>query len=81
MNQIWTKDFCSYCDKAKELMKHHGFEFEEMSVMDNIEEFREKFPDAKTVPQIIFQGEKIGGYNELVEDFHNKNIFVGSGTF
>ena len=27
----------------------------------------ETFPGARTFPQIIFNGEKIGGYTELVE--------------
>jgi glutaredoxin len=26
----------------------------------------EQFPNARTVPQIIINGDKIGGYNELV---------------
>ena len=29
------------------------------------DDFFEKFPNAKTFPQIIINGEKIGGYHEL----------------
>jgi glutaredoxin len=29
------------------------------------DEFMEKFPNARTVPQIIFEGEHIGGYDQL----------------
>jgi glutaredoxin len=30
-----------------------------------IEEFKEMFPEARTVPQIVVDGKHIGGYTEL----------------
>ena len=38
------------------------------------EDFFEKFPNAKTFPQIILNGEKIGGYHEL-EKWFEMNTF------
>ena len=40
---------CSYCDKAKKLLKKHKIPFREF----------------KTVPQIYMMGERLGGYNNL----------------
>ena len=33
----------------------------------------EEFPDARTFPQIVFNGEKIGGYTSLVELLTNED--------
>ena len=40
---------CSYCDKAKKLLKKHKIPFREY----------------KTVPQIYMMGERVGGYDNL----------------
>ena len=77
MNEVWTSPTCSYCTKAKELFNNQGIKFEEYDALENQEEFMAKFPNAKTVPQIIFNGEHVGGYDGLVEAFDNQNIFVG----
>ena len=74
---VYSRDNCIYCDKAKELLTSQGFKFEEKNVYEHKEEFKSLFPDAKTVPQIIFNGKHVGGYNELVEEFDNQNIFYG----
>jgi glutaredoxin len=36
------------------------------------EEFFEKFPGARTFPQIIMNGEKIGGFSGLIEMVTNE---------
>lgn len=77
---VYCRDNCIYCDKAKELLTNHGFKFEEKNVYEHKEEFKELFPDAKTVPQIIFYDKHVGGYNELVEEFVNQNIFTGGAS-
>ena len=76
-NVIWSRDDCPFCIEAKKLMENQGFEFEVIDVYENKQRFREEFPDAKTVPQIIFNGRKIGGYNELYRTFEDENIFSG----
>lgn len=56
--QIWTIENCSYCAKAKKLMKLKGIEYEE----------RQGFhPDWKSVPYITIDGEGIGGFTEFAQ--------------
>lgn len=74
---VWSRDGCGYCDMAKQLLDNTNFEYEVKDVYLNKEEFREEFPDAKTVPQIVFKGRKVGGYDELYKIFEDENIFAG----
>lgn len=64
---IWSKYYCPYCDQAKALLKQKGIPFEERKIGDGWtkEELLESVPSARTVPQIIINGQTIGGYNEL----------------
>jgi glutaredoxin 3 len=65
--QIYTTRWCGYCVRAKALLRSRGFEFEEIS-LDHDPAFRRKLHDLTggwTVPQILIDGEPIGGYTEL----------------
>lgn len=66
---VYTKDNCPYCVKAKALLKGYGLEYAETVIGKDIsrEEFLDIFPTARTVPQIIFDGERIGGFEELAK--------------
>lgn len=66
---IYTKQECSYCQKAKVLFLLKDIEHEEVQVGQDItrEEFLTLFPEARTFPQIILEGNHIGGYNELTK--------------
>ena len=66
---VYTKDNCPYCVKAKALLKGYGLEYVETVIGKDItrEEFLDIFPTAKTVPQIILDGERIGGYDDLAK--------------
>jgi glutaredoxin 3 len=64
---VWSKYHCNYCDQAKSLLIAKGIEFEERKIGDGWtkEELLEAIPTARTVPQIILNGEYIGGFTEL----------------
>lgn len=64
---VWSRDQCPYCDQAKALLKMKGIEFEERNVSKDWtkEQLLEAVPTARTVPQIVLDGELIGGFNEL----------------
>ncbi len=64
---VWSKDQCPYCDQAKALLKQKGIAFEERKIGDGYtrEELLEAIPTARTVPQIILNGELVGGFTEL----------------
>jgi glutaredoxin 3 len=62
--EIYGKDNCPYCDMAKNLAVKEGHEMTYKKLgtdFDGLEMF-ETFPGARTFPQIIVDGEKIGGY-------------------
>ncbi len=67
MIKIYGKDNCAYCNMAKQLCESKGLEFEYLSLgLDYLrDEFFEKFPTARTFPQITMDGESIGGFTEL----------------
>ena len=64
---VWSKYHCPYCDQAKALLSQKGIAFEERKIGDGWtkEELLEAIPTARTVPQIIMDGELIGGFTEL----------------
>ena len=69
MIDIYSRDNCPFCDMAKDTMKKHGVQFNEHVVGSDIsrEEFFQKFPGARTVPQILINGHHVGGYTDLTE--------------
>lgn len=64
---VWSKYHCPFCDQAKMLLQQKGINFEERKIGDGWtkEELLEAVPTARTVPQIIIDGQVIGGFNEL----------------
>jgi glutaredoxin 3 len=69
---VWSKDHCPYCVKAKTLLTIKGIEFEERNISQGPytrEQLLEACPEARTVPQIVIDGQVIGGYDRLEEYF------------
>ena len=65
---IYTKDYCPYCDRAKHFFKEANIPFEEKDVSNNPEllaEMLSKAKGRKTVPEIFFGNELIGGWDDL----------------
>ena len=66
---IYTQGLCGYCDMAKREFRKRDWEYIEYNLSDdeNKVSLFERFPNAKTVPQIWIDDEHIGGYDELME--------------
>lgn len=66
---IYSKDDCSYCDRARTLLKRLGKEFIEYKLDKDFtrNQIKELFPAAKTFPVITLDKNYIGGYTELSE--------------
>jgi glutaredoxin 3 len=65
--RMYTTRWCGYCVRAKELLEGKGLEYDEIS-LDDDPAFRRHLFDLTggwTVPQILIDGEPIGGYTEL----------------
>ena len=65
---VYTTDHCSLCTSAKTLLERRGIEYEEINLARD--------PDGRaqlqrvtgmlSFPQILIEGETIGGFTELV---------------
>lgn len=76
---VYSKTNCPYCVKAKQLLTIKGKEFTEVVIgVDMLrEDFMATFPDVRSVPFIVIDGVKIGGYDNLVEWFDNPQLLAG----
>ena len=64
---MYTTRWCGYCVRAKTLLDSRGLEYEEIN-LDGDLGFRQRLLELTggwTVPQILVDGEPIGGYTEL----------------
>jgi len=65
--EVFSKDWCPYCDRAKALLDARGLPYEVFDVTNDpaLEaEMRER-ASRRTVPQIFIDGEHVGGYDDL----------------
>jgi glutaredoxin 3 len=65
---IYTRQFCSYCHWAKELLSRKGVNFREIDTTGNAEMRQEMVQRAQgrmTFPQIFISGTHVGGCDEL----------------
>ncbi|HEY7472701.1 MAG TPA: glutaredoxin domain-containing protein [Gemmatimonadota bacterium] len=67
---VYTTDFCGWCDRAKSLLAARGIPYREVwlpRTPEGRERLAEAAPAARSFPQILIDGELVGGYRELVE--------------
>jgi GrxC family glutaredoxin len=70
---IYTVDYCPYCKKAELLLNDKGVKFKKIDITSNEAEYRKKIGEyydiagEVTVPQIIIDGKRIGGFDDLNE--------------
>ena len=65
--EIYSKPQCPFCVQAKALAEREGYELTYKMLDEDFdrETLMETFPGARTFPQIIVDGEKIGGFTEF----------------
>lgn len=65
--EIFSKNNCSYCDKAKQLLRIHGKDYIEYKLDEDFtrEVLLSRFPEAKSYPIIVVDGFNIGGFEQL----------------
>jgi thioredoxin reductase (NADPH) len=65
---LYTRSWCSFCERAKQLLGSKGVEWEEIDVGDppgRAEEMVERAGGRRTVPQIFIGDVHVGGFDEL----------------
>lgn len=70
---IWSKENCTFCVQAKQLLELKGIEFEERKIGKDWtkEQLLEAVPTARSVPQIFLDEQYVGGYQELKQRLTN----------
>lgn len=68
--EIYTSSSCPYCVKAKKLLQTLKLEYNEHNVDDGFDKMCEELSSkynktVQTVPQIIINGNYVGGYTDL----------------
>lgn len=72
--EIYSKEGCSYCVRAKQHFTAHGLSYSEHDLMvpGTKESLQARLPEGyalKQVPQIFIDDTHIGGYMDMVEWF------------
>ena len=65
---IYTGPLCNYCDAAKRLLTRNNVVYNEINIatVDGaIDEMIKKANGKRTIPQIFFDEQHIGGYDEV----------------
>ncbi len=65
--EVYSKEWCPYCAKAKSLLKSKNIDYKEIDVTSDIkcEEEMIQRSQRRTVPQIFINDESVGGYDDL----------------
>ena len=63
--EIYSKNNCVFCDKAKMRLAKYNPKIFMLDKDFTREEFFQKFPNARTFPQIIINNQHIGTYDKL----------------
>lgn len=67
MITIWGKPQCPHCDQAKAFCERNqlAYIYKQLDVDFTREDILKEFPEARTFPQIVINGNKIGGHDKL----------------
>ncbi len=78
MIEIYTKSYCPYCWRAKDLLASRGVEFTEIDVGEDSQRWDEMYirSGGTTVPQIFINDHHIGGCDDLFELAKGKKLDV-----
>ena len=66
--EIYTKNQCIWCDRAKDLLNSHSIDFIEFDLSNDAERvkfYKDIGDNVKTVPQVFINDTRVGGYQDL----------------
>ena len=74
---MYSGPMCSFCEAAKRLLKRNNLEYQIIDISSEeglIDEMIKKANGKRTIPQIFFNEQHIGGYQELRELEKNNKL-------
>ena len=75
--EIYTKDWCPFCHRAKALLRSEDLSFEEIDVTSDPEREREMAVRSarRSVPQVFIGTRHIGGFDDLSALHDNGELY------
>ena len=75
---IYTKDYCPYCDRAKEYFSSRGITFEEIDVTRDPQAYAQLRERTRhmTVPQIFIGEQFVGGYTDMIDKVRRGELTI-----
>ena len=73
---VYSKDGCPYCEKVQEVLKLAGLNFVTYKLGKNFDKksFYGEFGEDATFPQVVLNGEKLGGCSKTVKYLQEKQL-------
>ena len=73
---VYTKDGCPYCDKVKQVLELTGSKFVVYNLGEHFEkkEFYGEFGQGSTFPQVVVDGNKLGGCVDTIEYLKEQKV-------
>jgi NADH-dependent peroxiredoxin subunit F len=67
--EIYSKEWCPFCSKAKSLLQSKQLEYVELDLTSDLQREQEMIERSgrRTVPQIFIDGQSVGGYDDLAQ--------------
>ena len=74
--KIYSRSGCPYCDKIKTVLNQREIEYTSYELDEDftIDEFYSEFGKSTTFPQVILDGNQLGGCSDAVKYLHENNI-------
>ncbi len=75
---IYTKDNCPNCDTAKQILKHANLAYADVDIMvgERLGNLLKEFPDARQMPQIFINDQRVGGVEGLKVALRQLGVLV-----
>ena len=73
---VYSKDGCPYCSKVKQVLDLSGLKYVEYKLGERFDRksFYDEFGEGATFPQVVVDGNKLGGCTDTVKYLQEKNL-------
>jgi glutaredoxin len=73
---VYSKDGCPYCSKVKQVLDLSGLKYVEYKLGERFDRksFYDEFGQGATFPQVVVDGNKLGGCTDTVKYLQEKNL-------
>ena len=73
---VYSKDGCPYCDKIEQVLELSGLNYVIYKLDKNFDKqsFYGEFGEGSTFPQVVMNGQKLGGCSDTVKYLQEKQL-------